>query len=140
ARSAGLGHHDHLGGKFEKGKKKELVFLHQPRLGLTKVIHLHDRPISNEKSALMSKVMQNGSGRIKLPINEPAPGRKKSQIEEYLEFYYGPGVQHIAINTSDIVTTVRNLQERGIEFLQTPRNYYEDVLDRVGHIAEDIKD
>jgi 4-hydroxyphenylpyruvate dioxygenase len=139
-RPAGLAAIDHVVGNVELGKMNEWVAFYERVLGFTQLIHFDDRAISTEYSALMSKVMQNGSGRIKLPINEPAPGRRKSQIEEYLEFYYGPGVQHIAINTSDIVTTVRNLQERGIEFLQTPRNYYEDVLDRVGHIAEDIKD
>jgi len=140
ARPAGLAAIDHVVGNVELGKMNAWVAFYERVLGFTQLIHFDDRAISTEYSALMSKVMQNGSGRIKLPINEPAPGRRKSQIEEYLEFYYGPGVQHIAINTSDIVTTVRNLQERGIEFLQTPRNYYEDVLDRVGHIAEDIKD
>jgi 4-hydroxyphenylpyruvate dioxygenase len=127
-------------GNVELGKMNEWVAFYERVLGFTQLIHFDDRAISTEYSALMSKVMQNGSGRIKLPINEPAPGRKKSQIEEYLEFYYGPGVQHIALTTSDIVTTVHDLLDRGIEFLQTPRNYYEDVLDRVGHIAEDIKD
>src|SRR5437879_9493329 len=102
------------------------------------MVHFDDRAISTEYSALMSKVMQNGSGRIKFPINEPAPGRKKSQIEEYLDFYRGPCVQHIALNTSDIITTVRDLEERGVEFLKTPRNYYETVLDRVGKISEDV--
>ncbi len=140
ARPAGLAAIDHVVGNVELGKMNAWVAFYERVLGFTQLIHFDDRAISTEYSALMSKVMQNGSGRIKLPINEPAPGRRKSQIEEYLEFYYGPGVQHIAINTSDIVTTVRNLQERGIEFLQTPRNYYEDVLDRVGPIAEDIKD
>jgi len=107
-------------------------------MGFTQLIHFDDRAISTEYSALMSKVMQNGSGRIKFPINEPAPGRRKSQIEEYLDFYYGPGVQHIALNTDDIISTVRNLMERGVDFLATPRNYYDHVLDRVGHIDEDI--
>ncbi|HZU66839.1 MAG TPA: 4-hydroxyphenylpyruvate dioxygenase [Ktedonobacteraceae bacterium] len=140
ARPAGLAAIDHVVGNVELGKMNEWVAFYERVLGFTQLIHFDDRAISTEYSALMSKVMQNGSGRIKLPINEPAPGRRKSQIEEYLEFYYGPGVQHIALNTSDIVTTVRNLQERGIEFLRTPRNYYESVLDRVGHIAEDIRD
>jgi 4-hydroxyphenylpyruvate dioxygenase len=140
ARPAGLAAIDHVVGNVELGKMNEWVAFYERVLGFTQLIHFDDRAISTEYSALMSKVMQNGSGRIKLPINEPAPGRKKSQIEEYLEFYYGPGVQHIALNTSDIVTTVHDLLDRGIEFLQTPRNYYEDVLDRVGHIAEDIKD
>jgi len=107
-------------------------------LGFTQLVHFDDRAISTEYSALMSKVMQNGSGRIKFPINEPAQGRRKSQIEEYLDFYRGPGVQHIALNTDDIITSVRRLVERGVDFLKTPRNYYETVLDRVGSIAEDI--
>ncbi|HEX6479916.1 MAG TPA: 4-hydroxyphenylpyruvate dioxygenase [Ktedonobacteraceae bacterium] len=140
ARPAGLAAIDHVVGNVELGNMNEWVAFYERVLGFTQLIHFDDRAISTEYSALMSKVMQNGSGRIKLPINEPAPGRKKSQIEEYLEFYYGPGVQHIALNTSDIVTTVHDLQDRGVEFLQTPRNYYEDVLDRVGPIAEDVKD
>ena len=86
----------------------------------------------------MSKVMSNGNGRIKFPINEPAQGKKKSQIEEYLDFYRGPGVQHIAIATDDIVKTVRALKARGVEFLRVPRTYYETVLDRVGKIDEDL--
>jgi 4-hydroxyphenylpyruvate dioxygenase len=140
AHPAGLTAIDHVVGNVELGKMNEWVAFYERVLGFTQLIHFDDRAISTEYSALMSKVMQNGSGRIKLPINEPAPGRKKSQIEEYLEFYSGPGVQHIALTTSDIVTTIHDLQERGIEFLQTPRTYYEDVLDRVGHITEDIKD
>ncbi|TMD52164.1 MAG: 4-hydroxyphenylpyruvate dioxygenase family protein [Chloroflexi bacterium] len=109
--------------------------------GLAAIDHVvgNDRAISTEYSALMSKVMQNGSGRIKFPINEPAQGRRKSQIEEYLDFYRGPGVQHIALNTSDIITTVRGLQERGVEFLRTPMNYYESVIDRVPNIAENVQ-
>src|SRR5947199_836890 len=114
-------------GNVELGKMNGWVTFYEKVMGFTQLVQSGDRQISTDYSALMSKVMQNGSGRIKLPINEPAPGRKKSQIEEYLEFYYGPGVQHIALTTSDIISTVRHLQERGIEFLQTPRNYYEDV-------------
>jgi 4-hydroxyphenylpyruvate dioxygenase len=140
ARPASLAAIDHVVGNVELGKMNEWVAFYERVLGFTQLIHFDDRAISTDYSALMSKVMQNGSGRIKLPINEPAPGRKKSQIEEYLEFYDGPGVQHIALTTSDIVTTVRNLLNRGIAFLQTPRNYYETVLDRVGHITEDIRD
>src|SRR5437764_3514135 len=117
----------------------EWVAFYERVMGFTQLIHFDDRAISTEYSALMSKVMQNGSGRIKFPINEPATGRRKSQIEEYLEFYCGPGVQHIALNTTDIVNTVRGFQERGVEFLRTPLNYYETVLDRVGHIAEDVQ-
>ncbi|HEX6482828.1 MAG TPA: 4-hydroxyphenylpyruvate dioxygenase [Ktedonobacteraceae bacterium] len=140
ARPAGLVAIDHVVGNVELGKMNEWVAFYERVLGFSQFIHFDDRAISTEYSALMSKVMQNGSGRIKLPINEPAPGRKKSQIEEYLECYAGPGVQHIALTTDDIVSTVRNLQERGIPFLQTPLNYYEDMPDRVGHIAEDMRD
>jgi 4-hydroxyphenylpyruvate dioxygenase len=118
----------------------EWVAFYERVLGFTQLIHFDDRAISTEYSALMSKVMQNGSGRIKFPINEPAPGRKKSQIEEYLDFYRGPGAQHIALITDDIVTSVRDLQDRGVDFLKTPNTYYEDVLDRVGHISENISD
>jgi 4-hydroxyphenylpyruvate dioxygenase len=138
ARAAGLAAIDHVVGNVELGKMNEWVAFFERVLGFTQLIHFDDRAISTEYSALMSKVMQNGSGRIKFPINEPAPGRKKSQIEEYLDFYRGPGVQHIALNTSDIITTVRGLEERGVEFLKTPRNYYETVLDRVGNISEDV--
>ena len=140
ARPAGLASIDHVVGNVELGKMNEWVSFFERVLGFTQLIHFDDRAISTEYSALMSKVMQNGSGRIKFPINEPAPGRKKSQIEEYLDFYLSPGVQHLALNTSDIITTVRELQERGVEFLKTPGNYYETVLDRVGSIAEDIHD
>lgn len=139
SRLAGLAGIDHVVGNVELGKMNEWVGFYERIMGFTQMIHFDDRQISTEYSALMSKVMQNGSGRIKLPINEPAPGRKKSQIEEYLDFYRSPGVQHLALITDDIVSTVRNLTERGAEFLRTPMNYYEDVLDRVGHIDEDIK-
>jgi len=138
ARPAGLAAIDHVVGNVELGKMNEWVEFYERVLGFTQLIHFDDRAISTEYSALMSKVMQNGSGRIKFPINEPAQGRRKSQIEEFLDFYRGPGVQHIALNTDDIITTVRGLEERGVEFLKTPKNYYETVLDRVGHIAEDI--
>ncbi|HYK83799.1 MAG TPA: 4-hydroxyphenylpyruvate dioxygenase [Ktedonobacteraceae bacterium] len=140
ARPAGLASIDHVVGNVELGKMNEWVAFFERVLGFTQLIHFDDKAISTEYSALMSKVMQNGSGRIKFPINEPAQGRKKSQIEEYLDFYRSPGVQHLALNTSDIVKTVRELQERGVEFLKTPGNYYETVLDRVGTIAEDIHD
>jgi len=139
ARPAGLAAIDHVVGNVELGKMNEWVAFYERVLGFTQLVHFDDRAISTEYSALMSKVMQNGSGRIKFPINEPAQGRRKSQIEEYLDFYRGPGVQHIALNTSDIVTTVRGLEERGVEFLKTPQNYYETVLDRVGSIAEDVQ-
>ncbi|GCE07985.1 4-hydroxyphenylpyruvate dioxygenase [Dictyobacter aurantiacus] len=138
SRPAGLAGIDHVVGNVELGKMNEWVGFYEKIMGFTQMIHFDDRQISTEYSALMSKVMQNGSGRIKLPINEPAPGRKKSQIEEYLDFYHTPGVQHLALITDDIVSTVRNLTERGVEFLRTPRNYYDDVLDRVGHIDENL--
>ncbi len=138
ARPAGLAAVDHVVGNVELGKMDEWVAFYERVMGFTQLIHFDDRAISTEYSALMSKVMQNGSGRIKFPINEPAPGKRKSQIEEYLDFYRGPGVQHIALNTTDIITTVRGLQERGVDFLRTPRNYYEDLLDRVGKITEDV--
>lgn len=139
ARPAGLAAIDHVVGNVELGKMNEWVAFYERVLGFTQLIHFDDRAISTEYSALMSKVMQNGSGRIKFPINEPAPGRKKSQIEEYLDFYRGPGAQHIALNTTDIIKTVRGLQERGVDFLKTPGNYYETLLDRVGPIAEDVQ-
>ncbi len=139
ARPAGLAGIDHVVGNVELGKMNEWVSFYEKVMGFTQLIHFDDRQISTEYSALMSKVMQNGSGRIKLPINEPAPGRKKSQIEEYLDFYRSPGVQHLALMTDDIISTVENLTERGVEFLRTPMNYYEHVLDRVGPIDEDIE-
>jgi 4-hydroxyphenylpyruvate dioxygenase len=138
ARPAGLVGIDHVVGNVELGKMNEWVSFYEKVMGFTQLIHFDDRQISTEYSALMSKVMQNGSGRIKLPINEPAPGRKKSQIQEYLDFYRTPGVQHLALMTDDIISTVENLTERGVEFLRTPMTYYEHVLDRVGSIDEDI--
>ncbi len=139
ARPVGIAAIDHVVGNVELGKMNEWVNFYERVMGFTQLIHFDDRAISTEYSALMSKVMQNGSGRIKLPINEPAMGRRKSQIEEYLDFYRGPGIQHLALNTDDIITTVRSLEERGVEFLKTPGVYYETVLDRVGKIDEDIK-
>ena len=105
---------------------------------MDQLISFDDKDISTEYTALMSKVMSNGNGRIKFPINEPAEGKKKSQIEEYIDFYQGAGVQHIAVATDDIITTVTELQRRGIEFLQVPKSYYDDLLDRVGAIDEDL--
>ncbi len=139
ARPAGLAGIDHVVGNVELGKMNEWVHFYEQIMGFTQMIHFDDRQISTEYSALMSKVMQNGSGRIKLPINEPAPGRRKSQIEEYLDFYHSPGVQHLALITDDIISTVRNLTGRGVEFLRTPMNYYETLRDRVEHIDENIK-
>jgi 4-hydroxyphenylpyruvate dioxygenase len=104
------------------------------------MIRFSDEDISTEYSALMSKVMADGKGRIKFPINEPAEGQRKSQIEEYLEFYGGPGVQHIALATTDIVHTVGALQERGVHFLKTPDSYYQELPERIGEIDEDLGD
>jgi len=134
----GLKYVDHCVGNVELGKMNAWVEFYSRVLGFYNLLSFDDKAISTEYSALMSKVMSNGNGRIKFPINEPAKGKKKSQIEEYLDFYRGPGVQHIAIATDDIVKTVRELKSRGIEFLSIPKTYYETVLDRVGKIDEDI--
>ena len=135
----GLKYVDHCVGNVELGKMNEWVEFYSHVLGFHNLLTFDDKDISTEYSALMSKVMSNGNGRIKFPINEPAVGKKKSQIEEYLDFYGGPGVQHIAIATDDIITTVRTLVSRGIEFLRTPTTYYDDLLDRVGKIDEDLE-
>jgi 4-hydroxyphenylpyruvate dioxygenase len=134
----GLKYVDHCVGNVELGKMNEWVGFYEKVLGFYNLISFDDKAISTEYSALMSKVVANGNGRIKFPLNEPAQGRKKSQIDEYLEFYRGPGCQHIAIATDDIVKTVSALRDRGVEFLQVPGAYYDTVLDRVGHIDEDI--
>ena len=107
-------------------------------MGFANLITFDDKDISTQFTALMSKVMTNGNGRIKFPINEPAEGKKKSQIEEYLDFYNGPGCQHIAVATDDIVATVAEMEKRGVEFLKIPSAYYDTVLDRVGKIDEEI--
>jgi 4-hydroxyphenylpyruvate dioxygenase len=109
-------------------------------MGFKLLITFDDKDISTEYSALMSKVVSNGNGYIKFPINEPADGRRKSQIEEYIEFYHGAGVQHIAVATNDILTTVAELRRRGVEFLYVPETYYDDLFDRVGEIDEDMED
>jgi 4-hydroxyphenylpyruvate dioxygenase len=136
----GLKYVDHCVGNVELGKMNEWVSFYEKVMGFSLLVTFDDSDISTEYSALMSKVVSNGNGYIKFPINEPAEGKKKSQIEEYLDFYYGAGVQHIAIATDDIVYTVSELRKRGVEFLYVPDNYYEDVLDRVGTINEDIKE
>ena len=107
-------------------------------MGFRQLIHFDDKDISTEYSALMSKVMQNGSGRIKFPINEPAEGKKKSQIEEFLDYYLGPGVQHIALATGDIISTVQTLVANGIEFLRVPEPYYQQLPQRIGDIKESL--
>ena len=135
----GLKYVDHCVGNVELGKMNEWVGFYERVLGFANILTFDDKQITTEYSALMSKVMSNGNGRIKFPINEPAQGKKKSQIEEYLDFYRGPGVQHIAIATDDIISTVRTLRSRGVEFLRVPQTYYDTVLARVGKIDEDIK-
>jgi 4-hydroxyphenylpyruvate dioxygenase len=107
-------------------------------LGFTQLVHFSDDQISTRYSALMSKVMQDRHSRVKLPINEPAPGKGKSQIQEYLDFYRGPGVQHIALRTNHIVATVRSLQARGVRFLRVPADYYQALPGRIGPIEEDL--
>jgi len=119
---------------------EEWVAYYEDVFGMTEMIHFSDEAISTEYSALMSKVVTSGDGRVKFPINEPAEGKRKSQIDEYLEFYEGAGAQHIALATRDIVGTVAALQERGVEFLRTPEAYYDEVPDRVGEIAESLED
>ena len=135
---AGLKYVDHCVGNVELGKMNEWVDFYSKVLGFYNLLTFDDKDISTEYSALMSKVMSNGNGRIKFPINEPASGKKKSQIEEYLDFYRGPGVQHIAVATDDIVATVKALRSRGVEFLKTPTTYYETLQARVGTIDEPL--
>ncbi|MBT6234952.1 MAG: 4-hydroxyphenylpyruvate dioxygenase [Bacteroidetes bacterium] len=136
--STGLKYVDHMVGNVELGEMMTWCNFYKDVLGFAQIVSFDDKDISTDYTALMSKVMSNGNGRIKFPINEPADGKKKSQIEEYLDFYEGPGVQHIAVATDDIIKTVRELTARGIEFLRVPDVYYEMVLDRVGEIDEDI--
>ena len=134
----GLTYVDHCVGNVELGKMDVWVAFYEQAMGFRNLVSFDDKDISTEYSALMSKVMANGNERIKFPINEPAPGKKKSQVDEYLDFYRGPGVQHVAIATDDIVRTVWALQARGVEFLAVPDSYYDTVLDRVGKIDEDL--
>jgi len=134
----GIKYVDHCVGNVELGRMNEWVAFYERVMGFRNLVSFDDEDISTEYSSLMSKVMSNGNERIKLPINEPAAGRRKSQIDEYLEFYGGPGVQHIALATSDIVATVSAMQARGVEFLTVPGTYYEDLLARVGPIDEDV--
>jgi len=136
----GLKHVDHCVGNVELGRMNEWVKFYEDVMGFKLLITFDDKDISTEYSSLMSKVVSNGNGYIKFPINEPAQGKKKSQIEEYLDFYHGAGVQHIAIATDDIIHTVGELRARGVEFLRVPDVYYEDVKERVGHISEDWKE
>jgi 4-hydroxyphenylpyruvate dioxygenase len=135
----GLLHIDHCVGNVGWHKMNEWVNFYEEVMGFRNILTFDDKMISTEYSALMSKVMSNGNGYVKFPINEPAEGKKKSQIEEYLEFYEGEGVQHLALATDHIVETVTNLQSRGVEFLTVPTTYYDDLIDRVGHIDEDLE-
>jgi 4-hydroxyphenylpyruvate dioxygenase len=135
----GLLHVDHCVGNVELGKMNEWVGFYERVLGFHNLLSFDDKDISTEYSSLMSKVMSNGNGRIKFPINEPASGKKKSQIEEYLDFYRGPGVQHVAMATNNIIETVGALKARGVEFLSVPTSYYDTVLDRVGTIDEALE-
>jgi 4-hydroxyphenylpyruvate dioxygenase len=137
-KDVGLQYVDHMVGNVELGEMMTWCNFYRDVLGFAQIVSFDDKDISTEYTALMSKVMSNGNGRIKFPINEPADGKKKSQIEEYLDFYEGPGVQHIAVATDDIITTVRDLISRGVEFLRVPDTYYDVVLDRVGKIDEDL--
>jgi 4-hydroxyphenylpyruvate dioxygenase len=137
--STGLAAIDHIVGNVQLGKMNEWVNFYHQVMGFRQLLHFDDKDISTEYSALMSKVMQNGNGRVKLPINEPAEGKKKSQIEEYLDYYLTPGVQHIAMATGDILSTVRELKARGIEFLRVPDTYYQLLPERVGAIKESLE-
>jgi 4-hydroxyphenylpyruvate dioxygenase len=135
----GLLYVDHCVGNVGWNQMNPWVKFYEDVMGFRNILTFDDKDISTEYSALMSKVMSNGNGYVKFPINEPAEGKKKSQVEEYLDFYNGEGVQHVAIATKDIVATVSQLQERGLDFLKIPDSYYETVLDRVGHIDEDLE-
>lgn len=135
----GLKHVDHCVGNVELGKMNDWVKFYEDVMGFKLLLTFDDEDISTEYSALMSKVVSNGSGYVKFPINEPAEGKKKSQIEEYIEFYKGAGCQHIAVATDDIIHTVTELRARGVEFLYVPETYYDDLTQRVGAIKEDIE-
>lgn len=134
----GLQYVDHCVGNVGWNQMNVWVKFYEDVMGFRNILSFDDNDISTEYSALMSKVMSNGNGFVKFPINEPAEGKKKSQVEEYLEFYNGEGVQHVAMATNNIIETVTALRARGVEFLQVPRSYYDEVLDRVGHIDEDL--
>lgn len=136
---SGLLYVDHCVGNVGWNQMNPWVKFYEDVMGFKNILSFDDNDISTEYSALMSKVMSNGNGYVKFPINEPAEGKKKSQVEEYLDFYLGEGVQHVAIATHDIIKTVTDLKSRGVEFLSIPTNYYEDVLDRVGKIDEDLQ-
>ena len=137
-KEVGLKYIDHMVGNVGWNEMNKWVEFYAKVMGFTQLVSFDDKDISTEYTALMSKVMSNGNGRVKFPINEPAEGRKKSQIEEYIQFYNGAGVQHIAVATNNIIETVTALKNNGVEFLTVPNTYYETVLDRVGKIDEDL--
>lgn len=137
--SIGLKYIDHMVGNVELGAMNKWAQFYADVMGFANLVTFDDKDISTQYTALMSKVMTNGNGRIKFPINEPAQGLKKSQIEEYLDFYEGAGCQHIAVATDDIVFTISEMRKRGVEFLHVPGDYYDTVADRVGDIAEDLE-
>jgi 4-hydroxyphenylpyruvate dioxygenase len=137
--STGLLYVDHCVGNVGWHQMDRWVRFYEDVMGFRNILSFDDKDISTEYSALMSKVMSNGNGFVKFPINEPAEGKKKSQVEEYLEFYKGEGVQHVALATHNIVETVTQLRDRGVEFLQVPSSYYDDLLSRVGAIDEDVQ-
>lgn len=136
--SIGLNYIDHMVGNVHFGEMNRWVKFYEDVMGFTNILSFDDKDISTEYTALMSKVVSNGNGRVKFPINEPAKGLKRSQVDEYLDFYEGEGVQHLAVATDDIIFTVQELKQRGIEFLRVPPNYYDTLLDRVGFIDEDL--
>ena len=135
----GLKYIDHMVGNVGWGEMNDWVDFYAKVMGFAQIISFDDKDISTEYTALMSKVMSNGNGRIKFPINEPAEGKRKSQIEEYIDYYKGAGVQHVAIATDNIIDTIRKLNKRGVEFLYVPENYYDTVPDRVGEIDEKLE-
>ena len=137
--TVGLRFIDHIVGNVELGKMEDWVNFYADIMGFTQLQAFSDDDISTEYSALMSKVMESDNGRIKFPINEPAEGKRKSQIDEYLDFYQGPGVQHIALLTDDIIKAITKLKENGVEFLEVPDTYYDNLSKRVGNIDEDMK-
>lgn len=136
----GLAAIDHMVGNVGWFEMNKWCEFYAKVMGFDQLMSFDDKDISTEYSALMSKVMTNGSGKVKFPINEPAEGKKKSQIEEYIDFYKGPGVQHIAVSTPNIIETVTELQNRGVDFLRVPNTYYADLIERVGHIDEEIEE
>lgn len=139
-KSTGLQYVDHCVGNVGWGEMNTWVKFYEEVMGFKTIISFDDKDISTEYSALMSKVVSNGNGFIKFPINEPAKGKKRSQVEEYLDFYHSAGVQHVAIATNNIIETVADLRSRGIDFLEVPASYYDDLFERVGHIDEDIEE